>query len=285
MCDARTSAPCMLVAVYLLWISSKVRAIRPPLLGHCWCTMSRTTQNPPPQNWDACDLQSSTHLDCNSYNCSLIVVEVKFLMEQLTVKLWFCLLNLMSFQTLTIDQTKDRLTSAEPKEDIRNNVSNAFVHKICLNHHCTPLTFFASSKKLKKHSSKYLLQASSWSHLESFSATTLKHLYAFSPRTCEFGAHWYRSALAEVKQLCLNTMIRAIMNESHINYLSCGSRGLVREENGKHRQGREREREWAHYLSMRFPRRKASLWLITSLGWSLTSSRHTSCHWIACHVW
>ncbi len=51
-------------------------------------------------------------------------------MEQLTVKLWLCLLNLMSFQTLTIDQTKDRLTSAEHKEDILNNVSNAFVHKM-----------------------------------------------------------------------------------------------------------------------------------------------------------
>ncbi len=156
----------------------------------------------------------------------------------------------------------------------------------CLKHHCTPLTFFASSRKAQetffKISSPGKFLKPSWI-IQRHHA--LKHLYAASPRTCEFGAHRYRSALAEVKQLCLNTMIRAIMNESHINYLSCGSRGLVREENGKHRQGREREREWAPCPSMRFPRRKASLWLITSLGWSLTSSRHTSCHWIACHVW
>lgn len=114
---------------------------------------------------------------------------------------------------------------------------------------------------------------------------TLKHSYTTSPRTCVFGACWHLTTLAEVKQLCLNTMIRAIMNESHINYLSCGSRGLVREENGKHRQGRER----MSALSMRFPHRKASLCLITTLltalGWPLTLWRHTSCHWIVCPVW
>lgn len=174
------------------------------------------------------------------------------------------------------------LTYAESEEDILKNVSNAFIHKICLKHNWTPLTFFASTRKAQetffKISSPGKFLKPSWI-IQCLRA--LKHLYTASPRTCEFGARWHRSALAEVKQLCLNTMIRAIMNESHINYLSCGSRGLVREENGKHRQGRER----MSALSMCFPHRKASLSLITALGWSLTSHRHASCHWIACHVW
>uniref|UniRef100_A0A8C1ZNY2 Neuropilin n=1 Tax=Cyprinus carpio TaxID=7962 RepID=A0A8C1ZNY2_CYPCA len=53
-------------------------------------------------------------------------------------------------------------------------------------------------------------------------------------------------------------MIRAIMNESHINYLSCGSRGLVREENGKHSD--------AGY--------------ITTPGYPLEYPPHQNCRWV-----